>query len=200
MGSPPANGIPYRPPPESFGMQASRSGRVPEAAPPAPVKTADRLEPPARSAAPFQLSDADAQDDFTLHNISRDLAVRWAQRNPDYVDVGGENGLENRYAEARSRLEAGQPLDAPSAHLTQTPKGLRLEFYDGRHRFAAARDLGYDTIPLALTPESQKLLETRVSKPLGEDFGDLPDVMSQGVPEDTVIPARGLAAPNRRAR
>jgi hypothetical protein len=106
------------------------------------------------------------QDDFRLSRKAKergDLRVvvsvadleAMRPRDSFYVGPQGDGGIPGRYKQAQQfiaeRTKAGQPIDAPSVFLDAEGK---VQFEDGRHRFAAVRDAGVPQIAVAMDRES----------------------------------------------
>jgi hypothetical protein len=92
-----------------------------------------------------------------IHWVPADeVDQRW--NTPDnkdfYIPPGGtENTIGQRYANAMTDVSGESPISAPEATVGEDGS---VQFIDGRHRFAAMRDLGHTMVPLALDAESAK--------------------------------------------
>ena len=74
------------------------------------------------------------------------VASNYDQTVP-FVDRGGAGGIAGRYDEAKKYIDSGKAVAL--SVLTLDANG-KVSFEDGRHRFAALRDKGMDTIPVAV--------------------------------------------------
>ena len=74
------------------------------------------------------------------------------QRDSDYVQPQGFNGLGDRYAEFGEWLsKATEPIWMPTISYSEATD-WHVAFTDGRHRFAWLRDHGVKTLPVATDP------------------------------------------------
>ncbi len=92
----------------------------------------------------------------------------WATKPELYVGPGGKGGIGSRYADARAFI-AGKPKSMSASEVSLDARGVPV-FEDGRHRFAAIRDLGIRTVQVAVAPEDAermvKLYPARSPLPL----------------------------------
>lgn len=88
------------------------------------------------------------------------LDKSWSQ-NWGYIEKGGGSetpgsAKEGSYEFQKTQYESGKTQEAPRVHVD---KNGRVEFEDGRHRFAAMRDLGDKQITVAMDKESRQNAE-----------------------------------------
>lgn len=68
-----------------------------------------------------------------------------------YVGPGGEGGSTFKYKKAMEFLKSASEFNAPSLGVMEDGG---VGFSDGRHRFAAMRDMGINPLPVAMDPQS----------------------------------------------
>lgn len=78
----------------------------------------------------------------------------WASRAELYVGRGGKGGIGSRYADAMKFLRS-KPPSMSASEVSIDARGVPI-FEDGRHRFAAIRDMGIRTVQIAVAPEDAK--------------------------------------------
>ena len=75
-----------------------------------------------------------------------------------YVGYGGKGGIDSRYLRFLRYLHTKNKIQAPTLSLMKNSTGkIIIELTDGRHRFAVLRDLGLETIPVALSEQTRKI-------------------------------------------
>lgn len=82
-----------------------------------------------------------------------------------YRDTGfyirGYNDLEDsekvRIDNVVKYMHSGLPIKLPEVFIRVKEGKPEVNFKDGRHRYAVIRDMGFDTIPLAMDEESYKI-------------------------------------------
>lgn len=100
-----------------------------------------------------------------LVKVDTEKVVEAARRQIGlFVGPEGAGGIAKRYQAARQLLEQGILVDAPEIVVRKTKLGPEVTFVDGRHRFAAARDLGATVLNVAV-PRQQVSLAERLLGP-----------------------------------
>jgi hypothetical protein len=102
-----------------------------------------------------------------------------------YIPPGAtRNAIGDRYQGAMEHIGSEAKMHAPEASLWEDGT---IHFSDGRHRFAAMRDLGHTHVPIALSAESIKN-----AKKLGMELPKDPEVGSPETAVPTSAPTPGL--------
>ncbi len=65
---------------------------------------------------------------------------------------GGDNGIKNRLPMAKDYISSGNPIDYPEIGCND--RNNVIDFTNGRHRTAAAHQLGYEFIPMFVYKET----------------------------------------------
>lgn len=108
------------------------------------------------------------------------------QKDPNFhVGSGGANQISNRYQKLMESYKTTPDMNMPE--LGFTDKGIP-SFTDGRHRTAAARDLGVEAIPMSMTEKDMAM--ARKLGILQEETDNLPEVFKRqsGLPDDMIKP------------
>ena len=78
-------------------------------------------------------------------------------------ETGGKNAIKNRLLGAKKHFESGEPMDPPTVGYNEYSK--TIDFTDGRHRTAAAYQLGEKYIPMFVYKDHlksfKKLVKTK---------------------------------------
>lgn len=79
----------------------------------------------------------------------------WKHINPDWLVTNKSqmNRIGSRYEKALHHFQSGQKMDPPMIGYNQYDEKYPISISDGRHRTAAAVELGQEWIPVALLPE-----------------------------------------------
>jgi hypothetical protein len=144
-----------------------------------------------------------------LANISVGALDKLWSRDPGaYLPPGGSgtNYIGDRYQGVLDYLGTGKSVEAPRVSVRD---GGSVVFGDGRHRFSVLRDLGVDTLPMTLSPESyanaQKLgllapeaggiLTGAIPERIAGGLDSLGNMLRYGsIPGTTFSPGQHLAA------
>ena len=82
-----------------------------------------------------------------------DMELRKNRRS--YVGHNGKNGIDARYHDFINYLKTNQTIEAPEIYLRKRDDGeIVTKVYDGRHRIAVFRDMGFKEIPVAIDEKS----------------------------------------------
>lgn len=76
------------------------------------------------------------------------LDKAWKQSGSGYIDSGGSNSIGDRRQATRELVQSGKTIDAPQVVVE---KNGVVRIRDGRHRTAAVRDAGKDTIVVSVS-------------------------------------------------
>lgn len=104
----------------------------------------------------FQVDPMYDDHETSLHNMNIDKIEKSFSGDKDfYVSSNGANSKQstmkyNRFKEFLSTKP--KHIDAPSLHIDDSGK---VQFENGRHRFAVFRDMGEKTIPVSLSKEAR---------------------------------------------
>lgn len=97
------------------------------------------------------LSKVDERSGYRLVNVDiRAIEKMWS-KSDFYVGPDGEGGIGKRYANVLKYIQDNSSFEASSVYVK--PDGV-VGFENGRHRYAAIRDAGNRTIPVAMDAES----------------------------------------------
>jgi hypothetical protein len=131
---------------------------------PMPPPPSGEAQPPREQPAPVAQQPVSLPTRVTKRVASDE--IQWAPTDkvdqrwntPDnkdfYIPPGGtKNTIGQRYPNAMTQVSGESPMRAPEATVREDGS---VHFIDGRHRFAAMRDLGHTQVPLALDAESAK--------------------------------------------
>lgn len=121
----------------------------------------------------YKLDAHDGRSGFKLYEVDASKwDAAWRRSAPsEHVGPQGSGGIGRRYTQFSEWLR-GEPLQlgrrskpgraadekiiAPTGYVAEGTRGLRVEFENGRHRFAYMRDSGERTV-VALTPQMAAL-------------------------------------------
>lgn len=106
--------------------------------------------------APYLL---DQEKPYVLMDVDK-LDQAWKKSGQAYVSKGGEGGISGRYELFAKFWTDGNTIIAP---LINVSKNGKVEFNNGRHRFAYLRDQGVKQIPVSIDADD---LETAKKKGL----------------------------------
>ena len=97
------------------------------------------------------LSKVDVKLGYSLVNVDIGALERQWSRSSFYVGPQGTGGIGKRYADVTKFIQDNSAFEASSVYVK--PDGV-VGFENGRHRYAAIRDAGNKTIPVAMDAES----------------------------------------------
>lgn len=97
------------------------------------------------------LSKTDARLGYTLVNLDIPAFEKQWSKSSFYVGPDGAGGIGNRYAAVVKYIQTNSAFEASSVFVS--PDGT-VSFENGRHRYAAIRDAGNTTIPVAMDAEA----------------------------------------------
>lgn len=97
------------------------------------------------------LSKIDERSGYQLVNVDIRAIERGWSKSDFYVGPDGEGGIGKRYANVLQYIQDNAAFEASSVYVK--PDGA-VGFENGRHRYAAIRDAGNRTIPVAMDAES----------------------------------------------
>ena len=61
---------------------------------------------------------------------------------------------KSRYNEIKDLIKTGLPISAPEIYIDEINNVPSIFFQDGRHRYALFRDMGFKSIPAAMSLET----------------------------------------------
>jgi len=74
----------------------------------------------------------------------------WSRRESrDYIAPGGQGASGDKYYRARAWLTTQSSSKMPTL-IARPNQPVHFKFDDGRHRFAAWRDMGHETMPFCV--------------------------------------------------
>lgn len=89
------------------------------------------------------------------------------QQSSDYIGAGGSGAaIGNRYEKFGEWLVLGKPVGIPSIGLADD----KIEFIDGRHRFAWFRDHGLMQMPVHVNQGHSILIKSRFGASPTQDW------------------------------
>lgn len=97
------------------------------------------------------LNKVDVKLGYSLVNVDIGALERQWSRSSFYVGPQGAGGIGKRYADVTKFIQDNSAFEASTVYVN--PDGV-VGFENGRHRYAAIRDAGNKTIPVAMDAES----------------------------------------------
>ena len=90
--------------------------------------------------------------------LQADLFENLFKDSGQYVEQYDKLGRisKEKYDEAIECIKSDMPIDAPEVYLKNNDGIPEVGFKEGRYLYSVMRDLGFDSIPLAMTEESYK--------------------------------------------
>lgn len=102
-------------------------------------------------------SDKDAPYDFRGRGdimVQAYIADIWKNVNPEWLITHKEptNRIKNRFEKAVERFQSNEPMDPPQIAYTGEDSRYPIQVVNGRHRIAAAAQMGKKWIPIFIDP------------------------------------------------
>ena len=103
----------------------------------------------------IKISDTDKSAGNKLVEIdTENFDILYAQDEDFYVGKNGKGGSRHSYDSFGDYLKSGLGITASRVVISETEDEIRVNFLDGRHRYAYMRDMGMSKIPISLDDES----------------------------------------------
>lgn len=108
------------------------------------------------SALNWALDPKDRQDKHSGYQLVHvNVADLWKNINPDWLvtNQSKTNHIKNRFEGAVEHFRSGQPMDPPTLSYSGEFSAHEVQVVNGRHRIAAAVELGQQWIPAFVLKE-----------------------------------------------